>query len=205
VASRRPSGGGSGAASTDIGGRTSRLGLDPASTRTGGPPSSPGPVPADLHRPGAGALPRAVICAEPVSALDVSVQAQILNLLEELVRRRLTLLFISHTWLWSRTSADRVAVMYLGRSARWAARRPYRTPAHPTPRPSLAIDPTCCSPRRLSLVGELPSAADPPSAAFPHRCPRAEERCGWRSRWCGRRPRALRGCHFPRRHRVHHA
>ena len=127
--------------------------------------------------------PRLLICDEPVSALDVSVQAQILNLLEEMKKRySLTLLFIAHDLAVVKRVSDRVAVMYLGRLGEISpADELYRAPRHPyaaallasIPRPDPSARPTAAP-----LSGELPSAIDPPSGCpFRTRCPRAEAIC----------------------------
>jgi peptide/nickel transport system ATP-binding protein len=127
--------------------------------------------------------PDVIICDEPVSALDVSIQAQILNLLEDLrERRHLTLLFISHDLAVVKNVSDRIAVMYLGKLCELAAAETlYRRPAHPyTAALVRAIpDPNPRTrPVRLALVGELPSAADPPSGCrFRTRCPQAQAVC----------------------------
>jgi peptide/nickel transport system ATP-binding protein len=129
--------------------------------------------------------PTLLICDEPVSALDVSVQAQILNLLEETKRRYgLTLIFVAHDLAVVKRASDRVAVMYLGKLCEVApADALYREPRHPYTAALLASipapDPTV-RPNRMAtpLSGELPSAIDPPSGCrFRTRCPRAEARC----------------------------
>ncbi|HEX8803730.1 MAG TPA: ABC transporter ATP-binding protein, partial [Acidimicrobiales bacterium] len=128
--------------------------------------------------------PKLVICDEPVSALDVSVQAQILNLLEDLKGRYgLTLVFITHDLAVVKNVSDRVAVMYLGKVCEVAApRRLYSEPAHPYTAALLSSipvpDPT--APQRTTelAAGELPSPLNPPSGCrFRTRCPRAQERC----------------------------
>jgi peptide/nickel transport system ATP-binding protein len=128
--------------------------------------------------------PRVLICDEPVSALDVSVQAQILNLLEELKERYgLTLVFITHDLAVVKNVSDRVAVMYLGKMCELA--QPdmlYSTPAHPYTAALLSSIPVPnpdAPPRPGGLIeGELPSPVAPPSGCrFRTRCPRAEERC----------------------------
>ncbi len=127
--------------------------------------------------------PGLIVCDEPVSALDVSVQASILNLLEDLKQRYgLTLLFIAHDLAVVKNISDRVAVMYLGKICEVA--RPedlYRTPAHPYTR--LLID-SIPEPvpvpavRAGGGVSEPPSPIDPPSGCrFRTRCPLATERC----------------------------
>ncbi len=127
--------------------------------------------------------PKLLICDEVVSALDVSVQAQILNLLEDLkAEYGLTLLFIAHDLAVVKNISDRVAVMYLGRLCEIGpADTLYAAPAHPYTRfllgAALEADPE--APRRHEILeGEPPSPLDPPSGCrFRTRCPFATERC----------------------------
>jgi peptide/nickel transport system ATP-binding protein len=127
--------------------------------------------------------PEVLICDEPVSALDVSVQAQILNLLEAMkARYGLTLVFIAHDLAVVKNVSDRVAVMYLGKLCELApADVLYEAPAHPYTRSLLASIPRPepgSQPDGPALQGELPSPLDPPSGCrFRTRCPRAAERC----------------------------
>ena len=128
--------------------------------------------------------PKVIICDEPVSALDVSVQAQILNLLEDMKERYgLTLVFIAHDLAVVKNVSDRVAVMYLGKICEVAAPDDLYQPARRTPTPlrccrrSRCPTPPWC-PTTVALDGDLPSPLDPPSGCrFRTRCPRAEERC----------------------------
>jgi peptide/nickel transport system ATP-binding protein len=128
--------------------------------------------------------PGLLVCDEPVSALDVSVQAQILNLLEDMKDRYgLTMVFIAHDLGVVRNISDRVAVMYLGKLCEVGSpERVYAFPRHPytaallrsIPVPDPAVRPEASA----LLTGELPSPLDPPSGCrFRTRCPRAEERC----------------------------
>jgi peptide/nickel transport system ATP-binding protein len=128
--------------------------------------------------------PDLIICDEPVSALDVSVQAQILNLLEDLkARYGLTLVFIAHDLAVVKNVSDRVAVMYLGRMCEVGPPDViYAQPAHPYTQLLLdAIpepDPDSRDKHRAPLQGELPSPLAPPSGChFRTRCPRAQEDC----------------------------
>ena len=127
--------------------------------------------------------PKAIICDEPVSALDVSVQAQILNLLEELRRTfSLTLIFIAHDLAVVKSVSDRVIVMYLGRTCEVAApEHLFASPAHPYTEALLKSIPVADPHRPISksaLAGELPSPIDPPSGCrFRTRCPHADGLC----------------------------
>jgi peptide/nickel transport system ATP-binding protein len=127
--------------------------------------------------------PELVICDEPVSALDVSIRAQILNLLEDMKRRYgLTLLFIAHDLAVVKAVSDRIAVMYLGKLAEVGpTEQVFTRPAHPYTRLLLdAIpvpDPTV-RPIANVAVGEPPSPLAPPSGCrFRTRCPRADAHC----------------------------
>jgi peptide/nickel transport system ATP-binding protein len=127
--------------------------------------------------------PTLIICDEPVSALDVSVQAQVLNLLEDLkAKHGLTLIFIAHDLAVVKNISDRIAVMYLGKLCEVAPSDVlYTTPAHhytsvllnsiPVPDPLVEV-------AKVAIEGEPPSPVLPPSGCrFNPRCPAADDRC----------------------------
>ncbi len=149
--------------------------------------------------------PKLIICDEPVSALDVSVRAQVINLLEDLKGEfGVSYLFISHDLSVVEHIADRVAVMYLGMLVEVGGRdQIWRQPQHPYTKALLAAAPianprVARTRRRTVLQGELPSPLDPPAGCpFHSRCPDAQARC--RTDKPALRPvagGALAACHF---------
>jgi peptide/nickel transport system ATP-binding protein len=128
--------------------------------------------------------PKLIICDEPVSALDVSVQAQVINLLEDLKKSHgLTLIFIAHDLAVVKNVSDRVAVMYLGKVCEVApSDKLYEEPSHPYTGlllQSIPVpDPTVRPDAESRIQGELPSPLFPPSGCrFRTRCPKAQDRC----------------------------
>ena len=144
--------------------------------------------------------PDFIVCDEPIAALDVSIQAQVVNLLEDLqAKLGLTYLFISHDLSMVRHIADRVAVMYLGKVVELGSRSElYSDPKHPYTKALLSAvpipDPAVEAVRsRTILTGDVPNPANPPSGCrFCTRCPIAEEKChsvepAWKELASGRR------------------
>ena len=150
--------------------------------------------------------PKVIICDEPVSALDVSVQAQILNLLEDMKQRYgLTIIFIAHDLAVVKNVSDRVAVMYLGKLCELAPVDDlYEAPCHPYTAGLLASIPEADPSIRPGLLpdavsGEPPSPISPPSGCrFRTRCPKAQERCALEEPVMREiRPNHYVACHFP--------
>jgi oligopeptide transport system ATP-binding protein len=149
--------------------------------------------------------PKFIVCDEPISALDVSIQAQIINLLEELQEKLgLTYLFIAHDLAVVRHISDRVAVMYVGKIVEVTDRTEiFESPLHPYTRALLSAipipDPVLEKRRtRLILVGDVPSPVNPPTGCrFNPRCPYAEDNCKTDEPPLNEvRPRHFVACHY---------
>jgi peptide/nickel transport system ATP-binding protein len=149
--------------------------------------------------------PKLIICDEPVSALDVSVQAQIINLLQDMkARYGLTLVFIAHDLAVVKNVSDRVMVMYLGKLCEVGVPDAlYERPSHPYTAALLAAipvpDPETKPDSEKVLGGEIPSPLSPPSGCrFRTRCPKAEAKCAQEEPQMREiTPNHFAACHFP--------
>ncbi|MFG3283130.1 ABC transporter ATP-binding protein [Streptomyces sp. NPDC048111] len=157
-----------------------------------------------------GMEPKLIVADEPVSALDVSIQAQVVNLLQELQRELdIAFLFIAHDLAVVRHFSQRVAVMYLGRIVEVGDRESiYRRPRHPYTHallsavPEAVVDEGAAGRERIRLAGDVPSPVNPPSGCrFRTRCWKARERCASEVPALVRLPDAAEGhltaCHYP--------
>ena len=129
--------------------------------------------------------PEFIVCDEPISALDVSIQAQVVNLLKRIQReRKISYLFIAHDMSMVKHISDRIGVMYLGHLVEYGeSNEVYHNPHHPYTKALLSAVPipdpdVAKARRRVVLEGELPSPIDPPARCpFCTRCPNATQRC----------------------------
>jgi len=147
--------------------------------------------------------PRLIVADEPISSLDVSIQAQIINLLKDLQSEfGLTYLFISHNLSVVKHISDRVAVMYLGKIVEMAAKKDlFERPLHPYTRSLLSAIPIpdpLVKRKRILLQGDVPSPVAPPAGCrFHPRCPEAIERCGQQEpQWIELEAGHFAACHF---------
>lgn len=148
--------------------------------------------------------PEMIIADEPISSLDVSIQAQVVNLLKELQKeRKLTYLFIAHDLSMVKYISDRIGVMYLGKIVELgSAEAVYNKPLHPYTQALLSAipkaDPVVEKRReRIILDGDIPSPIQPPSGCpFRTRCPIATELCGEVPEWREVEPGHWGACHY---------